>query len=111
MRSQYTALLCSAFALHASAQDCGGGRYSSMIFSDVTVTSAVVYGSNTGVGGGAQTLRMDVYEPTGDVLETRPAIIVAFGGSFISGTRADVADLCNTFARMGYVAIAPDYRV
>lgn len=111
MRHLYTALLCSALVVPASAQECSGGRYSSLVFSDVTVTAAVVYGSNTAVGGGTQTLRLDVYEPTGDVLEARPAIIVAFGGSFISGTRADVADLCSTFAKMGYVAIAPDYRV
>lgn len=111
MRLLYTTLLCVVLADPASAQECSGGRYNSLVFTDVTVTSAVVYGSNTGVGGGTQTLRLDVYEPTGDVLEARPVIIVAFGGSFISGTRSDVADLCNTFAKMGYVAIAPDYRV
>ncbi|MEO8587921.1 MAG: carboxylesterase family protein [Flavobacteriales bacterium] len=111
MKLFYTALLCTAFVLPASAQECSGGRYSSAVFTDVTVTSAVVFGSNTAVAGGTQTLRMDVYEPTGDALTARPVILVAFGGSFISGTRADVADLCTTFAKMGYVAVAPDYRV
>jgi len=82
-----------------------------MVFTDFTVTSAVQFGSNSGVAGGTQILRMDVYQPAGDVLTTRPVILVAFGGSFISGSRADVADLCETFAKMGYVAIAPDYRV
>lgn len=94
------------------AQDCGNGRYTDQAtFPNVTVTSAVVFGSNTGVSGGTQTLRMDVYEPTGDVLQERPVVLVAFGGSFISGSRADVASICNAFARMGYVAVAPDYRV
>ncbi len=103
--------LCAA-ALSTHAQDCGGGRYTDPgLFPDVTVTSAVIFGSNTGVNGSTQTLRLDVYEPAGDVLEERPVIIVAFGGSFISGSRADVAPLCQAFARMGYVAVAPDYRV
>lgn len=96
----------------ASAQDCNGGRYTSQsTFPNVTVTQAVVFGSNTGVNGQPQTLRLDVYEPAGDVLDQRPVMIVAFGGSFITGTRADVAPLCQAFARMGYVAVAPDYRV
>lgn len=111
MKLLYTALFSTALTLSASAQECGSGRYSNLVFSDVTVTSAVVFGSNTAVSGGSQTLRMDVYEPTGDVLTARPVILVAFGGSFIAGSRADVADLCMNFAKMGYVAVAPDYRV
>ena len=96
----------------SSAQDCANGRYiAADHFASTTVTSAVVFGSNTGVSGGAQTLRMDVYEPAGDVMENRPVVLVTFGGSFISGTRADVADICIDFAKRGYVAIAPDYRV
>ena len=82
------------------------------LFDSVVVTTAVSYGSNTPVSGGnAQTLRMDVYEPFGDTLGERPVVLVAFGGSFIGGARADVAELCIRFAKLGYVAIAPDYRV
>ncbi len=94
------------------AQECGTGRYTDpLFFAEVNVTQAVTFGSNTGVGGGNQTLRMDVYEPVGDLLDERPVVLVAFGGSFITGTRADVANICQAFARMGYVAVAPDYRV
>ncbi len=95
-----------------NAQECANGRYLDPAhFPDVTVTTAVPFGSNTGVSGSNQILRMDVYEPTGDVLSERPVVLVAFGGSFISGSRGDVADICNAFARLGYVAIANDYRV
>ncbi len=111
MKLIYSALFSIAFVLPSAAQECGSGRYSSAVFSDVTVTSGVVFGSNTAVAGGTQTLRMDVYQPTGDVVTARPVILVAFGGSFVAGSRADVADLCTTFAKMGYVAVAPDYRV
>lgn len=95
-----------------NAQECANGRYVDPAhFPNVTVTTGVEFGANTGVSGSNQVLRMDVYEPTGDVLAARPVVIVAFGGSFISGSRGDVADICNAFARLGYVAIANDYRV
>lgn len=93
------------------AQDCTSGRYREAQFADVQTTLSVPFGSNYGVSGGTQILFMDVYEPVGDVLEQRPVVLVAFGGSFVSGTRADVAEACIQFARRGYVAVAPDYRV
>ena len=89
------------------------GRYMyPALFDSVVVTTDVQYGSNTPVSGGsAQPLLMDIYEPYGDTLAERPVVLVAFGGSFIGGARGDVAELCERLARLGYVAIAPDYRV
>jgi acetyl esterase/lipase len=96
----------------AAAQECANGRYiTANLFPDVTVTSGVEFGSNTGVGGGNQILRMDVYEPTGDAQQLRPVVVCAFGGSFVTGSRADVAPICTDFAKRGFVAVANDYRV
>jgi acetyl esterase/lipase len=107
-----SALVPALLALVAFGQDCATGRYvNPNVFSNVTVTQGVVFGSNIGVSGGNQTLRMDVYQPTGDSETLRPVVVVAFGGSFISGTRADVANVCNDLAKRGYVAVANDYRV
>jgi len=111
---KYIYALAAVFAatLSLNAQECSSGRYTDPThFSDVTVTTAVQFGSNTAVSGGAQVLRMDVYEPTGDALDERPVVIVAFGGSFVAGNRTQVADLCMQFAKLGYVAIANDYRI
>ncbi len=94
----------------AHAQECDGTRYFDPLLFGVQQTNAVLFGSNTAVGGGDQPLYMDVYEPMGDQLEQRPVVIVAFGGSFIAGSRADVALICIQLARRGFVAIAPDYR-
>lgn len=101
-----------AWSLFAQSE-CSNGRYlDPMHFDSVMVTSAVTFGSNTPVsGGGPQTLRMDIYEPVGDALAQRPVVVVAYGGSFIAGQRSDVAELCQRFAHLGYVAVAPDYRV
>lgn len=97
----------------ASAQsECVNGRYTYPEYFDSVTVSTVVFGSNTPVTGtGTEILEMDVYQPVGDVLPNRPVVIVAFGGSFISGSRADVAPLCIAFAKLGFVAVAPDYRV
>lgn len=93
------------------AQDCTNGRYILPIFSEIDSIPAVVYGSNTAVGGGSQTLRMDIYAPANDLLQERPVVVMAFGGSFVTGSRADMAGLGGALARLGYVAVAIDYRV
>lgn len=112
MNYLYAAFGCALLASFPGlAQDCTPGRYTEPLFDEVIVTSAVPFGSNTAVAGGSQTLLMDVYEPAGDLLEQRPVVIIAFGGSFVAGSRADVAELCTAFAQRGYVAVAPDYRV
>lgn len=112
MKHLYTLATFLVASLTLQAQECSSGRYNDFAhFADVTVTSGVLFGNNTGVSGSPQDLRMDVYEPTGDALAARPVVIVAFGGSFIGGDRTQVAELCQRFARLGYVAIANDYRV
>jgi para-nitrobenzyl esterase len=102
-----------AFATGAFAQtECNGTRYIDYnSFSGADVTSAVTFGNNTALSGSPVDLKMDVYEPTGDTETSRPVIVMAFGGSFIGGDRSDVAFLGNIFAKLGYVVVAPDYRV
>lgn len=104
--------LLTAFIGFSSVQAqfiCGTDRYRTNLFPQVTVTSNVQYGSNP---NGTPNLLMDVYEPQGDTLSRRPLIIFAHGGSFISGSKETdnaVVDLCNRFARMGYVTASINY--
>lgn len=111
MRPTFFSALVIAVCSTSSGQDCTGDRYRLPIFSEVITTLAVPFGSNTAVAGGNQTLYLDVYEPAGDTEVARPVVILAFGGSFVAGTRADVAEACIAFAKRGYVAVSPDYRV
>lgn len=113
MKRLFTIILSAGVALSATAQsDCSSGRYmTENLFSSTDVTSAVVFGNNNALGGGPTDLKMDVYEPAGDTETGRPVMIMAFGGSFIGGQRGDVASQCQFFAKMGYVSVAPDYRV
>ena len=45
---------------------CAGGRYSTDVFTNVSVSSGINYGSNTSFTGATTQLDLDVYEPTGD---------------------------------------------
>ena len=98
-------------------------RYLSEIFPNVTVSSNIEYGKNITVITGSptmDTLRMDVYQPTGDTLSARPLIIVAHTGSFLpvpqngqaTGTKKDsvIVDLCTRFAKRGFVVASITYR-
>ena len=99
-------------------------RYLTETFTAVTKTSNVIYGNNLTVLTGspvASDLKMDVYEPTGDVLTARPLVIVLHTGSFLpaiangqaTGSKTDsaVVEMCTHFAKRGYVAVAADYRL
>jgi acetyl esterase/lipase len=111
-------LLGSAQAQNATLA-CGNGRYITNVFPNPpTKTADVVFGYNTSrnYASGASTpvtLKLDVYEPAGDVATQRPLIILAFGGAFISGARTDtdIVAICQEFARKGYVTAAIDYRL
>ncbi len=104
-----TTLLCPALLM---AQECGTGRYTTYnYFTQIDSIPAVQFGVNTGIDGNPQTLRMDIYAPANDPVQERPVVVVAFGGSFITGSRADVGPFCAELARLGYVAVAMDYRV
>jgi hypothetical protein len=92
---------------------CATGRYSTSLFSNVTVTSDINFGSNTSTFGVLTQLDLDVYEPTGDTETARPLIIWAHGGSFIGGSKndADVVTLSEEFAKKGYVCASIEYRL
>jgi para-nitrobenzyl esterase len=90
---------------------CNGQRYRVDVFENVKVTKDIEYSEATTIGGESKKLYLDVYEPVSDVVIERPVIVLAFGGSFISGTRRDIQFLCERFAKKGYVAVSIDYRL
>ncbi len=90
------------------AQNCGA-LYHDKVFQNVTITSNITYSTEN-----STTLKLDVYEPTGDTASMRPLMILAHGGSFIGGNKtADnvVTELCSNFAKRGYVCASINYRL
>lgn len=97
-----------------SAQDhssCDGDRYRTALFTDVLTEEDVQYYRGETIGGDTVDLFLDIYEPSGDAVSHRPTIVLGFGGSFIAGTRKDIAELCNDYAKRGFVAVSIDYRL
>lgn len=92
---------------------CSTGRYATDVFPNYTTTSDVVYGQNTSWNGASTTLKLDIYEPTGDTEINRPLIVLVHGGSFIGGSKTDgdVVTMCQKFAKKGYVTASIDYRI
>ena len=84
-------LTISFYSVSAQNNGCNGLRYKNEVFDIVKVTTAI-YGRNVGLNLTHDTidLFMDVYEPMGDQVTSRPAIILAFGGAYISGDRIAV---------------------
>lgn len=92
------------------AQDCDGVRYLDNI-TETTEKVTVKYGENYTFDNNFQELYMDIYTPTGDTYMNRGTLVFAFGGSFIGGDKADVAEYCEYFAKKGYTSVAIDYRI
>ena len=88
-------------------------RYRDLVFASVTKTADVVYGSAVNQQGETVTLRLDVYEPAGDTVSARPAIVWVHGGSFCCGntTSPEIVDEATTFARKGYLTVSIAYRL
>jgi hypothetical protein len=102
-------------------------RFLDETFSSVIITNDIIYGNNyslltnTGTPGFIPLL-MDVYEP-GIINDTiaRPLVIVIHTGSFLpavingqpTGGRRDssIVEMCNRFARRGYIVAAMSYRL
>lgn len=105
-------------------------RYLDEIFSEVQVTSDVIYGENVSilpiVLGQSPTplpveLKMDVYEPVGDTATNRPLFIIAHAGDYLPaglnttpyGDKTDSAfvALAKAMARRGFVGVSMGYRL
>jgi len=97
------------FCFNLSAQmqvgcDCAN-RYQLEIF-DNTNKETVTYSDTHG-------LQMDIYTPEGDICTNRPVLIFAHGGTFIFGNKnnSTVVNLCESFAKRGYVTASINYRL
>lgn len=88
-------------------------RYRDAVFANVDRTSGLTYGKAARISGSMQTLKLDLYQPAGDTVSERPAIVWVHGGSFRTGDRLDseIVDQAQVFAGLGYVTVSIDYRL
>lgn len=89
-------------------------RYSDPVFTNVTITRDLQYGSAPDQEtGNPVALKLDLYQPTGDTETKRPALIWVHGGGYSGGDKAAgmATDIAPTFARLGYVVASINYRL
>jgi acetyl esterase/lipase len=86
-------------------------RYRDAIFPTASVAADLTYGSAPDLAGDPVTLRLDLYQPAGDTVARRPAVVYVHGGGFTAGSKAAGATFATSFARRGYVAVSIDYRL
>ena len=94
------------------AQQQPGQRYLDPIFDNVVVTKDIKYGEAIHIETGELVeLYLDVYEPEGDTLSLRPAVIWAFP-NFRNGSKENESTVkyVTALARHGYVGVAHNYR-
>jgi para-nitrobenzyl esterase len=98
-------LLSLLVVLNYSVNAQCDGRYNEEIFEEVSV-STVTYSD-------VHNLELDIYQAEGDTATNRPLLILAHGGSFITGTRVNpsMVTLGQTFAKRGYVVASISYRL
>jgi predicted esterase len=77
------------------------------------VTPNITYGNAVNLENQTVQLQLDMYQPTGDKVVTRPAIVWAHGGSFCCGnkTSPELVDEATTFSKEGYLNVSIDYRL
>jgi para-nitrobenzyl esterase len=88
-------------------------RYRDQVFTNVSVTSGLTYGSAPDAQGNAVALKLDLYQPTGDTQANRPALVWVHGGGFSGGDKTNPlpVDVSNYFAKLGYVVVSINYRL
>lgn len=88
-------------------------RYRDVVFSSVSKTADIRYGTAPDLDGNQVALKMDMYQPAGDTVKQRPAVVFVHGGSFSAGDKASgpSADLAALFPKLGYVAFSINYRL
>lgn len=117
------ALLALAMPGALAAEDMVGGAHA------VTVSPDVVYGQGMIGASNAKPrprdLKLDVYRPVmnGKPLTARPAVVLAFGGAFLRGSKgtmrfeedgasdSSMGDWCQALAAAGYVCLSIEYRL
>lgn len=111
MKKSLLTILSVCFSLLAIAQIPACEKASQLLEKQYQVESEqdVLYSTNINYQGQEQDLLMDVYYPTDDSDEPRPLVILAHGGFFLGGDKADMSAECNYLAERGYVAVTIQY--
>ena len=79
---------------------------------EITSVTDIPYGQNIAFDGENQKLLLDVYYPKNASINNKyPLLVLAHGGSFLTGNKNNMSILCEAMAAKGYIAVSIDYRL
>ncbi|MCO5232603.1 MAG: T9SS type A sorting domain-containing protein [Chitinophagales bacterium] len=113
---RYPTLLFFTFlflSLNIQAQEECTQRYREKVFPEIGLDGNISFGEWIAPQGGVRPLRYDVYYPKNDTATLRPLVVLWHGGAYMdmfTKESPDIVMMAKDLARMGYVAISPDYR-
>jgi hypothetical protein len=112
------ALMLLVSANYVSAQFCSqDNRFSNADFflsTQIDSLKNITYGTATNIDGESQGLLIDFYFPNNskDSMSERPFVLLVHGGGFLGGNKDGyTAQLCQEFAKRGFVAATMTYRL
>jgi len=114
MHSDFKILrLLGLIALIGFSQIFSNVRYKEICFTSVSTRPDLYYRTEKDFSSNDDSLFMDFYEPENDTASLRPAIVMLYGGAFLTGSRKDtlVTTFSKYFASCGYTVFAIDYRI
>lgn len=83
-------------------------------YENVLVETNIAFSAFTNDAGQTESLALDIYRAEGLPEGPHPAILWVHGGGFVLGndkTQRYIVEMCNRFARKGYVCVSSDYRL
>lgn len=88
-------------------------RYIKPVFDSVEVKKNIFFAEVINHKDSLEKLYLDIYQPFGDSIKNRPAILWVHGGGLRIGTKTQgyITKLANAFAKRGYVSVSTDYRL
>ena len=79
---------------------------------NVNVITNIKYGSNTDWLGSSVVLTLDLYSPkNASILNKYPLVVMAHGGTFVGGSKENLADACGALAAEGMIVASINYRL
>jgi acetyl esterase/lipase len=91
-----------------------GTRYLDQIFDNINITTDIEFAAVIDSQGNPLKLHLDIYQPSDDTAKSRPVIMLIHGGGFKTNRtkqQSYIVQLATNLTKLGYVCIAPDYRV
>lgn len=104
---------CTLFLVLILMNAARAQRFKANLFADVDSAVNIEYGQALNIKDQIESLKLDVFSPSGDTMKKRPVVVFIHGGGFQNGNRklALGQRFCLGFVKKGYIAVSISYRL